>query len=136
MLVKHFSDLKLAQEVAAGVAGGTGFVVEAYYDIDPGISGGLEADVRDAVAQAEGRDLRRERREAAGAAQTEDNRVEDAAESKQREADTAERVAGELKASDKVVEAAAKKTESAPVVDGAPKKSAAPKPAAKASEKK
>lgn len=133
MLVKHFSDLKLAQEVAAGVAGGTGFVVEAWYDPDPGISGGLEVEVRDQVAQAEGRDVRRERREAAGAAQTTDNIVEDAADAKKSEAETAKTVAKEVERIDKVIESAEKKSD--PKVTKAAEAKPTAKPAARAEKK-
>jgi hypothetical protein len=108
MLVHRANDKTLAQLVADGQPDGSGFVVEVSRNTDPGLAGGMEAEVRHQAEQLEGEEMRRQRREATGGSMTEDQRK---AEDKESGAATARRAADLVEEGDRAVEAAAAKTE-------------------------
>lgn len=108
MLVHRSNDRMLAEEVASGQPDGTGFVLEVRRDIDPGIAGGLDREARNEAEQLEGKQVRQDRREAAGTPMTEDMKKDldtDGA------AATARRAADLVEKGDRAVERAAAKTE-------------------------
>jgi hypothetical protein len=108
MLVHRANDRRLAEEVSSGQPDGTGFVWEVSRDTDPGVAGGMDRDARSEAEQLEGKQLRQDRREAAGTPMSEDMKrgldTEGAAATARRAADLVEK-------SDKAVERAAAKTE-------------------------
>jgi hypothetical protein len=65
MYVGEYEDLDVAREVAAGQPDGSGFAVEVYRDVDPGVAGGIDRAARQEEQQEEGRQTQRARREAA-----------------------------------------------------------------------